>query len=201
MPKIDPKIRMIFVAHSIYWIGQKLVQPFLAIFLINELSGMNLTKIGIATLIFYLASGTTEPLFGLMEERIKGLNDEAMFVVGGYFLRGIAFILFMFSSNFWHLYVFYFVLGIAYAMYSAADKTIFANISRRKGHSSTFLWSADDSVILFSSALGALIGGHLTNTYGIRVFIGIAGVFIIFAGLVYYMVLRKLKKDKIWKGF
>jgi len=201
MPKFDLKVKTIFLAHSIYWMGQKLVQPFLAIFFINELDGMTLTKIGVATLIFYLTSGTTEPLFSFLEERIKGLEDEAMFVIGGYFLRGIAFLLFMFSYNYWHLYLFYFILGLAYAMYSAADKTIFSEISRKKGHASTFLWGADDSIILFSSALGALLGGHLTETYGIRIFIGVAGVFIIIAGVVYYMVLKQIKKDRIWKGF
>ncbi|MFC1624942.1 MFS transporter [Patescibacteria group bacterium] len=201
MRKVDSKVRLIFLAHSIFWVGQKLVQPFLSIFLINELEGVTLTRIGVATLIFYLTAGTAEPIFGYLEEKKKGLNDEAMFVFGGYLLRGFSFILFMFSSNYWHLYLFYFVIGVAFSMYSASEKTIFANISRKRGRSGAFLWGADDSVIMFSSALGALLGGHLTETYGIRLFIGVTGVFIIVAGLVYYMVLRKLKKDKIWKGF
>ncbi|MBU1133035.1 MAG: MFS transporter [Patescibacteria group bacterium] len=201
MPKIDIKIKTIILAHSVFWMAQKLVQPFLAIFFLEELRGVSLFEIGTSTLIYFLTAGTVEPIFSYLEERKRGLRDEASFVIGGYLLRGLTFIIFTFSSNVWHLYLFQFVLGIAAAMYSAADKTVFANILGNGKGTGTLLWGADDSVILFSAALGALIGGYLTSIYGIRIFLMVSGVFTIVAGLMYYMVLKRLKKEKIWKGF
>lgn len=201
MPKIDAKVRTIILAHSIFWMAQKLIQPFLAIFFLEELRGVTLVEIGTSTLIYFLTAGTIEPVFSYLEERNKGLKDETAFVIGGYLLRGVTLIFFTFSANVWHLYIFQFVLGVAAAMYSAADKTVFANILKGQRGTGTILWGMDDSIILFSAALGALVGGYLTSIYGIRIFLMVSGVFTVFAGLMYYVVLRKLQKDKIWKGF
>ena len=201
MPKIDSKARYIFLAHSIFWISQKLIQPFLAIFFINELRGVGLAEIGTATLIFYLTAGSIVPVFSNFEEKKKGLKDETLFVIGGYFLRGISFMVFTFSANVLHLYLLYFFLGISYAMYSAADKTVFSNISRKGNKSGILLWGTDDCVVLFSSALGAFLGGYFTNIYGIRIFLMVTGTLTMISGLMYYMVLKKLKRDRIWKGF
>ncbi|MFC1700170.1 MFS transporter [Patescibacteria group bacterium] len=201
MPKIDGKVKTIILAHSIFWMAQKLIQPFLAIFFLEELRGVTLVEIGTSSLIFFLTAGTVEPVFSFIEEKRKGLRDEASFVIGGYFLRGFTFMAFTFSTSVWHLYLFQFILGLAAAMYSAADKTVFSNILKGEKGTGTLLWGTDDSVILFSAALGAFLGGYLASLYGIRIFLMVSGLLTILAGLMYYVVLRKLKKDKIWKGY
>lgn len=201
MSKFDSTTKLIFLAHSIFWFSQTLIQPFLSIFFINELKNVSLTEIGTSTLIFYLASGATMPLFSYLEEKTRGLKDETLFVVSGYILRGVSFIIFTFSSDVWDLYIFQLFLGLANAMYSAADKTVLANVSQKRNGSGAFLWGTDDSIVIFSAAIGALLGGHLTSVYGIRIVLMVNGILTMISGLVYYGVTRKLKKEKIWKGF
>ena len=182
--KFSKGIKIVLISHAIFWLATSFIGPFLEIFYIRELQGVTLTNIGVASSIFLLSFGALEPLVGILADRIDGLKDELILVIIGTFIRGITFILFSFSTNVYHLYLFQFVLGLSRALGSPTDFQIYSRLMGGRKNGAT-LWGINESIINISAALGAFIGGYLSEIYGIRMLLRVAGLFILFSGVIY----------------
>jgi MFS family permease len=186
--------KILLISHSVFWLAANLILPFFSIFFIDELVGVTLTEIGIATLIFFLTFGLLEPVMGLVADKIDGFKDEIFFVIFGYVARGVLFMLLAFAQNVWHLYMFHFFLGVFRAIAGPSDKVLYAKYL--SGRQSATLWGIDESMINISAALGSGIGGYFISLYGFRYMFIATGLMTIVSGLVNYPLLRALRKTR-----
>ncbi len=182
--------QILLLSHSLFWLGANLLIPFASIFFVNELRGVTVTEVGIASLIYFLSFGLMDPVVGLVSDRIKGLKDEVMFVIFGYLARGILFILFASATQVWHLYMFQFFLGLFRAIAGPAEKVLYAKYLH--GRISATLWGIDEAIVNISAALGAGLGGYFISLFGFRYMFAITGLITIFAGLVNLPLLKNL---------
>jgi MFS family permease len=193
--KIPNGIKIMLFSNSIFWLATNLLIPFLSIFYATELSDVTVTEIGISALIYYLSFGSLEPIFGALSDRIKGLRDEALFLITSFMARGILFILFAFATNSWHLYIFQFLLGSFRALSGPSSKVLYARFMRHS--QSAFFWGIDESFVNISAALGAGFGGYLISIVGFRDMLIIAGMLTIIAGIINLLILQNIKKTDI----
>lgn len=192
LKKVPKGTRVMIFSNSVFWLASNLLTPFLSIFYISELSGVTLTEVGISALIYYLAFGVIEPLAGLVSDKYEGLKDEIFFVFGGFLARGIIFILFSFSTNVWHLYMFQFWLGAFRAISGPSYKVLFSKMMGNK--ISGLYWGLDESLINLSAAIGAGVGGYMVTLFGFRPMLVAAGIITIFAGLEFLVFIKKVNR-------
>jgi MFS family permease len=175
-------IQILLLSHAVFWMAANLLIPFLSIFFIDELHGVTVTEIGIASLIFYLSFGLLEPVVGFFADHIDGLKDEVVFLIFGYGARGLLFILLAFATNVWHLYMFQFFLGAFRAIAGPADKVLFSTYA--KGKPTATLWGLDDSLTNIAAAVGSGVGGYFIALYGFREMLIATGLLTIISALM-----------------
>ena len=175
-------IKILLLTHAIFWFSANLLAPFSSIFMIEELKGVGITEVGIGILIYSLAFGVLDPLVGYAADKKRGYRDEIYFILSGYVLRSLLFILFSLATTTWHMYIFSLFLGFSRALVGPADKVLYARYmsSRERG----LLWGIDESVVNISAALGAGLGGYLISIYGFRPMYVVVGLVTLLAGVV-----------------
>lgn len=184
--------QILLISHSLFWLATNLISPFMSVFFVNEVPGVTLTEVGIASLVFFLSFGLLEPVVGVISDKIQGLEDELCFVMFGYLLRGVVFILFAFATHVWHLYMLQFFLGALRALAGPGDKVLFTRYL--PGKQNATLWGIDESFINISAALGAGLGGYFISQYGFGTVFIVTGVITILAGLINIPLLNKVDR-------
>lgn len=186
---------VLLMSHSFFWLATNLIAPFFSIFAIEELSGVGLAEIGIASLIYFLSFGLFEPIVGYFSDKIEGMKDDLFLVIFGYILRGLIFILFASSTTVGHLYLLQLLLGLTRAISGPSEKVLFALFIKKEKQGT--LWGIDESLINLSAAIGAGVGGYLIAILGFRVLLVITGVLTIFAGIYNFLLIKYLKSRMI----
>lgn len=187
--------RILLISHSFFWLATNLTGPLFSVFALQELQNVTVAEIGIANLLFYLSFGLLEPLMGLLSDSIKGLKDDAIMLVFGYFARGLIFILFSFAQTSMHLYLFHLFLGISRAIVGPSDKVLYFHFISKKRQAT--LWGLDESLMNLSAAVGAGLSGYFILGYGFRTMAVVTGLLTITAGCLNIFLFRQLKNEKV----
>ena len=177
----------------LYWGGDSFVSVILALFVIQFIDGASASSVGIAYMIYRLASALTTTQIGKMFDKRKGYGDEIWGLFISTFVAGLAYVSLSAASQLWHLYLAMGVLGVCRSFDINSWKLLFYSHleSNTKGRT---IGTYD---ALYGVAIAAIVAlaGFVGDIYGFRVVVLIAG-FIIMAGS--YPVLS-LRSDKALK--
>jgi len=113
--------------------------------------------------IFAIVAGITTYLFG----KFADVVDSKKIIILGYFLMGLAFLLYNFTTSLFGIYCLQVLMGLGEAIYSPAfDKSYTESMPKNKIGSTWGVWELSN---YFSQAIGALIGGLISEYYGFNV--------------------------------
>ena len=172
------KTKILLYTNSLILLSSSILGPIYAIYL-NEI-GASLFQASMAIGIFAIVAGITTFLVG----KYADTHDPKKIMILGYFLIGLAFFLYNFTTSLAGIYCLQILIGLGEAIYSPAfDKTYTESMSKKHIGSTWGLWELSN---YFSQAIGAVIGGLLSQYYGFGViFISISCICFISCFWVY----------------
>ena len=174
----------------LYWGGDTFVSVILALFVTQYIDGASASSVGIAYMIYRLASSLSTSFIGRLFDDIKGYKDEVWGLILAPVIAGTTYILLSFATQLWHLYLAMGIIGICRAFDVNAWKMIFYTHLEPKTKGRTI--GTYDAI--FGVAIGAMaaLSGFIGEQYGFRNVILIAGI-IIMLGAIPILSLRNNK--------
>lgn len=160
----------------LYWGGDTFASVILALFVIQFLEGATASTVGIAYLIYRLASSLTTIQVGLLFDRHKGYQDEIWGLFGAGILAGLTYMALSFSSQVWHLYVAMAIIGVCRSFDINSWKLLFYSHLEKnmKGRA----MGTYDAIYGISIGVMGALAGFIGEAYGFRIVILVAGLFI-----------------------
>lgn len=160
---------VIYIADGLIVAGSALLVPIFAIF-VEEIGG-GIPEAGIAVAIYSATAGLGVISFSRIEDRIR---DFRYFVVIGYFLAAIGYLIYLFTTSVETLFIAQFVLGIATAVRVPAYDVLLSQSA--PGHIAV-AWGNWYSMVFLVSAVNAFVGAMIAEAFGFQVLISIILVF------------------------
>ncbi len=172
--------------------------PLFSIFVVNHIVGATLATIGLTGAIYSVIKSTLQiPIAKYLDSR-PGETDDFIVILGGVFLSCICSFSFLFTDKIWQLGLVQALWGIADACTMAAFYAIFSHHIDKK--SAAFEWSLFSvGGMTVAIAIGGLVGGFVTQSYGFSsVFLiaGIMNVFAFFLLLLFYPHIKVMRPKK-----
>ena len=175
---MNKKTKILLYTNSLILLASSILGPIYALYLGNI--GANLLQASMAMCIFALVAGITTYLTGNYVDS----HDPKKVMVLGYFLIGTAFFLYNFANSLVFIYALQILVGIGEAIYSPAfDKVYTISMSKNKIGSTWGVWELSN---YFSQALGAVIGGVISQLYGFNMIFTLIACMCFFSSIWVY---------------
>lgn len=186
---VNKVIRTLIISDLFLLFAVGLLSPIFAIFIIEHIEN-KIEIIGYAVSCYWIARVIMEiPLSRLMD-RIKGENDEYLFMAFGTFVISAIPLFYIISSQPWHIYLLQILNGLAYAVAVPAWRIVFTNHVDRSIVG--FEWSLEDVAVGIATASSAAIGAIVADKFGFNTLFIAIFVF----GTISALILATLSKDK-----
>ncbi len=197
LKSINKVIKILVFSDLILLFGWGLINPILAVFILESIKGGDAKVAGIAVGIYWLVKSIFQIPIAHFLDKTKGENDDLYALIFGTILASLAPIGFIFSTQPWHMYLLQGVhaLGMAFAIPSWS--AIFTR-HIEKGREA-FCWSLDSSALGIGAGVAGIIGGTVAEMFGfVPLFVGVAVLGVI-SGLVIFLIKRDLlPKEKVY---
>lgn len=165
----------------LYWGGDTFISVVLALFVTQYIDGASASSVGIAYLVYRLASSLSTSFIGRMFDSIKGHMDEVWALFAASIVAGTTYIFLSSATQLWHLYLAMGIIGVCRSFDVNAWKMIFYTHleSNTKGRAiGTY-----DAIYGVSMGIIAALSGFVGEQYGFRVVILIAGIIVALGGI------------------
>jgi len=158
---MNPKLKVLLLASSMFMLAGGLLGPIYAIF-VEEIGGDILTA-GTSYAAFAIAAGVLIFFVSRWEDHIK---HQEKLVVGGYILSCIGFLGYLFIHEAWHLFVVQIIFGLGEAIGTPAYDGLYSkHLDKGKFVSEWGMW---DSMAYLIAGIAAFCGGFLAKMYGFK---------------------------------
>lgn len=164
----------------LYWGGDAFISVVLALFITQYLNGATASSVGIAYLIYRLASSVTTAQVGKMLDAHKGYQDEIWGLFGASLVAGLTYIALSFATELWHLYVAMAIIGVCRSFDINSWKLLFYT-HLESGSKGRVIGTYDAVYGVVIGIMGAL-AGFVGEIYGFRIVILVAGIIIFIGG-------------------
>jgi MFS family permease len=172
-------LHTIFLFNGLFVLAGSLLGPLYAIYVEQVVGGIYSVTLSWAT---FLLSTT---IFTMFLQRVGDrVTEKRYLLASGYLVRGICWILYIFTKDYYMLIAVQFLLGIGEAAGSPAFEAIFAEHLDKGKHIREYSeWKVISNITL---AAGTLLGGFVVSEFGFTpLFIFMAGLAIIsFIGII-----------------
>ena len=188
------KILNILTVNDLFiWSSWSLLQPFIALWATQTIPNVGAEEVGTATMTYTIMSAIISKPLGKLLDKIKGYNDEIIFLSLGGITAGIAIFTLQFVRTVELYYLAEAIIGLGLATDVISWRILFThNISPKKaGHE----WSTYGMMMSVGLALSAWIGGYLAKTVGYNTVFSIAGILTILGGII-PTILFKIQKNR-----
>ena len=177
------QLRILIFTNAIILLAAAMLGPIYAIYV--EKIGGDLMDASIAGSIFSFVAGITALISGKYSDKIK---ENELIIVLGYTVMGIGFLLYLWVSSVFSLFIVQAIIGFGEAIYFPAFDTIYSKyINHNK---SGIQWGAWESMYYFVTAIGAIIGGSLVTLFGFKIMFLIMS-FLCFTSALYLYFLKR----------
>lgn len=165
--------------------GLGLISPILAIFIKDNLVGGTITSVGIAAMIFVAVKASLQLLFA----KVFNPKDRIWMVLLGTILVACVPIVYIFSTQIWHIYLAQVIYGVGGAFAFPAWLSLFTtNLTKGK---EGLEWSVYSSCTGVGTALAAFIGAKIAETFGFRTIFAITTIMAVIGGIILIGLERK----------
>ena len=181
--KLKETILHILTVNDLFiWSSWSLLQPFIALWATETIPKVGTKEVGTATMIYTIMTALISKPLGKLLDKIKGYDDEVIFLSIGGIIAGITIMYLQFIHTIPLYYLAEAIIGLGLATDVISWRILFThNITPSKaGHE----WSTYGTLMAIGVALSAWVGGYLANMFGYNTVFTIAGILTIFGGLI-----------------
>ena len=182
-------IRTLIITDFFIYSGWGLIMPVLAVFIIDSIEGGDAGVVGMAIGIYWVAKSILQIPIGKYLDRNRGEKDDYWFMVIGTFLASLTPLLFLVSSEPWHIYGLQIVHALGMAMAIPSWGGIFTRHIDRGREAET--WGLESSSLGIGVGIAGIIGGFVAKSIGFTYLFVIVSVF----GLLGSALLLVIRKD------
>jgi len=176
-------LRILLITNGLILLAGAMLGPIYALFVVDI--GGSLLDASFAGAIFAVAAGITILISGKFVDKSK---RPELIVAFGYTFMGFGFLLYIFVSSIWFLFVVEILIGFAEAFYSPAFDALYSKHTTKKKAGRE--WGAWESMDYFSVAIGAVVGGFIVTKFGFSAIFLIMAI-LCFIGAIYLFHLHK----------
>src|SRR3989344_950957 len=160
---INRVVRYFILADLTFLAGWGLVDPILAIFVVNKIAGATLVTVGILAAIYWIVKSAIQIPIALYLDRNQGEKDDFYAIIIGLLIASLSLFSFMAASKVRHLYLIQLIKAIAFGLYVPAWAAITSrHLDKDKV---AFEWAVSSTAVGLSMGLAGLISGWLAS-YG-----------------------------------
>lgn len=173
MNRINRVVRYFIISDLFFVGGWGLINPVLAIFIIDEIGGATVTTVGLAAAVYWILKAVIQMPIGLYLDRNEGEKDDFYTLLVGLVLASITAFLFVFIDKIWQLFVLQTFHAVAFALYTPAWNAIFTRHLDKNRYA--FDWSLDSTIVALAAGATGALGGWAAQNFGFdAIFIGAA---------------------------
>ena len=182
-------IKTLIVTDVFIYSSWGLVMPILAVFIIDSIEGGDAGVVGMAIGIYWITKSLLQVPIGKFLDRNHGEKDDYWFMIIGTFIASLTPLVFLVSSEPWHLYGLQIVHAIGMAMAIPAWGGIFVRHMDKGREAETYAF--ESSALGMGIGVAGIIGGFVAKTIGFTyLFIGVSVL-----GIIGSFLLLLIKKD------
>jgi len=198
---INKVIRVLILSDFFLFFGVGLLTPIFAVFIIENIEN-EIAVVGYATSAYWIARVITVLPLSWIMDKMKGDKDEYLFMVIGTLIVSIQPLLFILSTEPWHIYLLQFISGTAYSMCIPAWRILFTNHIDKKFVG--FEWSLEDVSVGIATTFSAMAGAFIASKFGFNFLFIVTAMFGFIATAMLYVLYRKktdiLEEMKLMKS-
>ena len=191
---INRVIKAFVFSDLILLFGWGLINPILAIFVIQNIVGATAKTAGIAIGIYWLSKSVLQIPIAKFLDKNHGERDDFYALFFGIILASLVPLGFLISSLPRHVYLLEALHGLGMALAIPAWSGIFTR-HIEKGREA-FCWSLDSSALGIGAGLAGIIGGYLVGAIGFSYLF----LFVFIFGIISASILFAVKKELLPKG-
>lgn len=166
----------------------QLLAPVFAVFVAEEITGGNVSVVGLATALFFIAKSIAQVPAASIMDKIKGERDDFSWLFYGSLAVPLMQLLYLVIDSPMELYAVQIVMGVITGITYPSYMAIFGR--HIDSSHENMEWGIRFTLTDISAALGAMIGGFLAYNYGFSLLIVATSV----AGFVGALSLAPIKK-------
>ncbi len=178
---MNKPLKILFFTNALVLLAGGMLGPIYALF-VDEIGG-DLLDASMAGAAFSLAAGLTVILFGKLSDRVK---ENELIIVCGYLLVGTGFLAYIFVHDVWMIVLIQALIGLGEAMYVAPFDSLYSKYLDKNQEGKQ--WSYWESMLHFTSAIGAVVGGFVVVHYGFPLLFIIMTILCYASGLYIYFL-------------
>lgn len=163
---INPVIKFLIISDVLYVGATGLLGPIFALFIEDYIVDGGAAVAGVAAAIYLFTKSVMQIPIAAVIDRIRGEKDDYFVLCISTFLMALVPLLYLVVTLPWHLYVVEFILGLVTAFSFPSYMAIFTR--HIDHHQEGLEWGVYFTLVDFSSAALAAIGGYLASTWGFR---------------------------------
>lgn len=183
MLTINKIIRTLIISDVFIYSSWGLIMPVFAVFVVDSINGGDVGVVGAAVGIYWVVKSILQIPIGKYLDKNHGEKDDYWFMIVGILLASFTPLLFLVSSEPWHIYGLQVLHAIGMAMAIPSWGGLFTRHMDRGREAET--WSLESSSLGFGIGVTSIVGGLVAKTFGfdflfIGIFVlGISGVLLL----------------------
>jgi MFS family permease len=192
--KINKNLRVFYVANSFYYGSYDIINAFLAVLITVQVTDGRLDAVGLVIGYYMFIRAIMEVPLTKLTNKWPNKRKVNFIVISGV-LYGFLIALMGFSSSLVMIFVIQTFIAIIDSLTYPIKWSIFSNILD-KGNEETE-WGIEDSLSVMTTAAFSVIGGVLSQKFGIEFLFITMGIMFAMSGLLFHFM--KLRHDKFIK--
>ena len=186
-------IRILIITDVFVYSSWGLIMPVLAVFIVQSINGGDAGVVGMAVGIYWITKSLLQIPIGKYLDRNHGEKDDYWFMVAGSYLASLTPLVFLVSSEPWHIYALQVVHAIGMAMALPPWGGLFTRHMDRGREAET--WAFESSFLGIGLGIAGIVGGFVAKTIGFApLFIGVSVL-----GMIGATLLLLIKKNVLLK--
>ena len=192
------KILRALILSDLFLLGSfGLIQPIFAVFLLNNISGVSVTAIGVATTIQLVTKAIAQIIVGKWTDGDRGNRRELYTLFIGSVIMSIVPFFYLFAESLSHIYLLQFFYGLGSALVFPGWMVIYMRYSR--DDKAGYEWSVYSTVVSLGSAVAAFLGAYIADIYSFsHIFIGVSLLSFIGTGFIVHVFRHEFTRG--WVG-
>ena len=167
MTGINKVIKTLILSDFFLQSGWGLIGPIFAIFITQQIRGGTLATVGFIAATYWFVKSIAQPFIAHYLDIKKGEKDDFNLLVLGMFLANLVPLLYIFSTELWHIFLLEGIRGLCMACVVPSWAGIFTR-HIDKGWEA-FSWSMESTGLGFAAAFAGGLGATLATFYGFKI--------------------------------
>jgi MFS family permease len=182
-PKINRKIAVLLYGANLWFLGEGMFGPLLAVF--TERLGGDILNITSAWATYLIVTGFLTIIIGKISDRG---NKEGLMVLG-YALNALFTFGYIFVKNPTHLLFLQAGLGVAAALATPTWNALYSKHEDRRN--AGFIWGLAGGEFQITTGIGIILGGFIVSSFSFTYLFATMGIIQVLATLYQFQILSK----------